>query len=103
MIVSCSDRLPTSARLPWQLLDLGQVGLETQADHIVCLCENGIQNGLGIRSRNRRCQEFLPFGDGTGTDTDLLRTTLLSGLGPAKRYGCGLLTLAPLTETGSDG
>ena len=37
------------------------------------------------------------------TDPDLLRTTLLSGLGPAKRYGCGLLTLAPLTETGSDG
>src|SRR5699024_12826792 len=36
------------------------------------------------------------------TDPDLLRTTLLSGLGPAKRYGCGLLTLAPLTETGSE-
>lgn len=32
------------------------------------------------------------------TDPDLLRTTLLGGIGPAKSYGCGLLTLAPLPE-----
>ncbi|MER6916064.1 type I-E CRISPR-associated protein Cas6/Cse3/CasE [Streptomyces sp. NPDC000594] len=31
------------------------------------------------------------------TDPDLLRTTLLQGLGPGKGYGQGLLTLAPLT------
>lgn len=29
-------------------------------------------------------------------DADLLRQALVSGLGPAKAYGCGLLTLAPL-------
>ena len=28
------------------------------------------------------------------TDADLLRRTLISGLGPAKAYGCGLMTLA---------
>ena len=30
------------------------------------------------------------------TDTDALRATLLNGIGPAKGYGQGLLTLAPL-------
>lgn len=30
------------------------------------------------------------------TDPDLLAEKLLSGVGPAKAYGCGLLTLAPL-------
>ncbi|MEV6274874.1 type I-E CRISPR-associated protein Cas6/Cse3/CasE [Nocardia sp. NPDC051832] len=29
------------------------------------------------------------------TDADLLRTTLIQGIGRAKGYGCGLLTLAP--------
>lgn len=29
-------------------------------------------------------------------DPDLLRSKLLSGIGPGKAYGCGLLTLAPL-------
>ncbi|MBW4722317.1 type I-E CRISPR-associated protein Cas6/Cse3/CasE [Saccharothrix obliqua] len=29
------------------------------------------------------------------TDADLLRATLINGIGPAKGYGCGLLTLAP--------
>ena len=32
----------------------------------------------------------------TVTDTAALRTALLAGIGPAKAYGCGLLTLAPL-------
>ncbi|GAA2127259.1 type I-E CRISPR-associated protein Cas6/Cse3/CasE [Actinomadura napierensis] len=31
------------------------------------------------------------------TDTDLLTRALLDGIGPAKAYGCGLLTLAPAT------
>ncbi len=30
------------------------------------------------------------------TDADLLRRTLLEGIGSAKAYGCGLLTLAPI-------
>ncbi len=30
------------------------------------------------------------------TDPDILRRTLLAGIGPKKAYGCGLLTLAPL-------
>ncbi len=30
------------------------------------------------------------------TDPDSLRTLLTSGLGKAKAYGCGLMTLAPL-------
>ncbi|MFJ1878227.1 type I-E CRISPR-associated protein Cas6/Cse3/CasE [Streptomyces chartreusis] len=33
------------------------------------------------------------------TDTALLRRTLTQGLGRAKAYGCGLLTLAPLTAS----
>lgn len=33
------------------------------------------------------------------TDTERFTTTLLSGIGPAKAYGCGLLTLAPLPAT----
>ncbi|MET9782411.1 type I-E CRISPR-associated protein Cas6/Cse3/CasE [Nocardiopsis alba] len=37
------------------------------------------------------------------TDPELLRSVLLNGLGPAKRYGCGLLTLAPLSETRNHG
>lgn len=32
------------------------------------------------------------------TDTEALRAALLAGIGPAKAYGCGLLTLAPLPE-----
>lgn len=31
------------------------------------------------------------------TDVDVLRERLLGGVGPAKAYGCGLLTLAPLS------
>lgn len=34
------------------------------------------------------------------TDTDLLTEALLDGIGPSKAYGCGLLTLAPLTPAG---
>lgn len=30
------------------------------------------------------------------SDPDRLRTALVSGIGPAKAYGCGLLTLAPI-------
>ena len=33
------------------------------------------------------------------TDPDLLRRTLTCGLGKAKAYGCGLMTLAPLAHT----
>ncbi|MGP3947191.1 type I-E CRISPR-associated protein Cas6/Cse3/CasE [Streptomyces sp. 7N604] len=37
------------------------------------------------------------------TDTSLLTDALLTGIGPAKAYGCGLLTLAPLPGArGSD-
>ncbi|MCM3884608.1 type I-E CRISPR-associated protein Cas6/Cse3/CasE [Frankia sp. R82] len=32
------------------------------------------------------------------TDPELARRTLLHGVGPAKAYGCGLLTLAPLAH-----
>ncbi|WP_194918127.1 type I-E CRISPR-associated protein Cas6/Cse3/CasE [Catenulispora rubra] len=31
------------------------------------------------------------------TDAESLRATLTAGIGPAKAYGCGLLTLAPVT------
>jgi CRISPR system Cascade subunit CasE len=31
------------------------------------------------------------------TDTDAARASLLSGVGPARAYGCGLITLAPAT------
>lgn len=34
----------------------------------------------------------------TVTDAAVLRTALLTGIGPAKAYGCALLTLAPLPE-----
>ncbi|OHV19234.1 type I-E CRISPR-associated protein Cas6/Cse3/CasE [Parafrankia soli] len=34
------------------------------------------------------------------TDPDQARHTLLHGVGPAKAYGCGLITLAPLTTAG---
>ncbi|SHF58518.1 CRISPR system Cascade subunit CasE [Streptoalloteichus hindustanus] len=33
------------------------------------------------------------------TDPELLTERLLTGIGPGKAYGCGLLTLAPLTNT----
>ncbi|MFL4953261.1 type I-E CRISPR-associated protein Cas6/Cse3/CasE [Streptomyces sp. MMS24-I31] len=36
------------------------------------------------------------------TDPDTLRTSLLRGIGPAKGYGQGLLTLAPLRTTEAD-
>ncbi|MYV46296.1 type I-E CRISPR-associated protein Cas6/Cse3/CasE [Streptomyces sp. SID2888] len=36
------------------------------------------------------------------TDPDTLRTTLLGGIGPAKGYGLGMLTLAPLRTTEAD-
>ncbi|MDH6454382.1 MULTISPECIES: type I-E CRISPR-associated protein Cas6/Cse3/CasE [unclassified Streptomyces] len=34
------------------------------------------------------------------TDSALLRRTLVQGLGKAKAYGCGLMTLAPVPDTG---
>ncbi|MFJ4767622.1 type I-E CRISPR-associated protein Cas6/Cse3/CasE [Streptomyces uncialis] len=36
------------------------------------------------------------------TDPDALRHTLLHGIGPAKAYGRGLLTLAPLAPENRD-
>jgi CRISPR system Cascade subunit CasE len=36
------------------------------------------------------------------TDPDALRASLLGGIGPAKGYGQGLLTLAPLRTTEED-
>ncbi|MEY7974241.1 type I-E CRISPR-associated protein Cas6/Cse3/CasE [Saccharomonospora xinjiangensis] len=33
------------------------------------------------------------------TEPDVFTRTLLDGIGPAKAYGCGLLTLAPLPQT----
>jgi CRISPR system Cascade subunit CasE len=36
------------------------------------------------------------------TDPQLLTERLLGGIGPAKAYGCGLLTLAPLPGSGDD-
>lgn len=36
------------------------------------------------------------------TDRDTFTHHLLNGFGPAKAYGCGLLTLAPLPESGGD-
>ncbi|KPI15681.1 CRISPR-associated protein, Cse3 family [Actinobacteria bacterium OK074] len=36
-------------------------------------------------------------------DTDVFRTTLLNGIGRSKAYGQGLLTLAPLPESGPRG
>ncbi|HZJ03871.1 MAG TPA: type I-E CRISPR-associated protein Cas6/Cse3/CasE [Nocardioidaceae bacterium] len=35
-------------------------------------------------------------GQLTVTNATALRASLLDGIGPAKAYGCGLLTLAPL-------
>lgn len=35
----------------------------------------------------------------TITDPNQLRQTLITGIGPSKSYGCGLLTLAPLPAT----
>ncbi|KPM50394.1 CRISPR-associated protein Cas7 [Frankia sp. R43] len=37
------------------------------------------------------------------TDPDLARRTLLGGVGSGKAYGCGLLTLAPLTSPATTG
>ncbi|MGW6743086.1 type I-E CRISPR-associated protein Cas6/Cse3/CasE [Streptomyces sp. NPDC055025] len=34
------------------------------------------------------------------TDPEVMRRTLIQGLGKAKAYGCGLMTLAPLPTTG---
>lgn len=63
----------------------------------------------GVVVRERQVAQFRR-GDGRVTlatatfegqlaivDPDALRSTLIGGLGPAKAYGCGLLTLAPLT------
>jgi CRISPR-associated protein Cas6/Cse3/CasE, subtype I-E/ECOLI len=36
------------------------------------------------------------------TDADLARESLLSGVGPGRAYGCGLITLAPLPPFGGD-
>lgn len=35
-------------------------------------------------------------------DAELMRTALVQGIGPAKAYGCGLLTLAPLSNGSAD-
>jgi CRISPR system Cascade subunit CasE len=37
------------------------------------------------------------------TDVQLLAERLLGGIGPAKAYGCGLLTLAPVPRTIREG
>jgi CRISPR system Cascade subunit CasE len=37
------------------------------------------------------------------TAPDVLRERLLCGIGPAKAYGCGLLTLAPVTSAAATG
>lgn len=68
----------------------------------------GPSSADGAVVRERTAQQFRR-GDGTVTlatatfegrlvvvDAKALRTTLIAGLGPAKAYGCGLLTLAPV-------
>ncbi|WP_257002703.1 type I-E CRISPR-associated protein Cas6/Cse3/CasE, partial [Streptomyces albidoflavus] len=66
--------------------------------------------GRAVRITARHRQSFQKNGHGAHvvfhsatfegrlriTDTDRFTTSLLTGLGPSRAYGCGLLTLAPL-------
>jgi CRISPR system Cascade subunit CasE len=69
--------------------------------------DGGVCAADGVVVREREVAQFRR-GDGrvtlatatfegqlTVSDPDALRATLTGGLGPAKAYGCGLLTLAP--------
>ncbi|CAM5647175.1 hypothetical protein STENM327S_06149 [Streptomyces tendae] len=58
---------------------------------------------LRFRKVRRSTRHSVPTATFEGrlhaTDPDALRATLLGGIGPAKGYGQGLLTLAPLRTT----
>lgn len=69
---------------------------------------DGAGDNLQCQVKNRRKERFR-HGDGTVTlstaqfdgtltvtDADLFRTTLTHGIGRAKGFGCGLLTVAPI-------
>lgn len=56
------------------------------------------RRALQFRRQERRVTIGMAVFEGflTVTDADVLRERMLGGVGPAKAYGCGLLTLAPL-------
>lgn len=68
----------------------------------------GVDKEPDVAVRGRRTQRFTRQGRQVTlstavfegrlevTDPDLLRDSLTGGIGPAKGYGCGLLTLAPV-------
>lgn len=61
-------------------------------------------NGRGTRSFRRqgaRVTLVVATFDGRlqVTDPDCLRTAMVDGIGPGKAYGCGLLTLAPVSRS----
>ncbi|MBZ9645784.1 type I-E CRISPR-associated protein Cas6/Cse3/CasE [Streptomyces sp. PSKA30] len=59
------------------------------------------KKGTGDASKQHQVTLVTVTYDGrlTVTDPDRLRTTLTQGLGKAKAYGCGLMTLVPLSTT----
>lgn len=58
------------------------------------------KKGTGTVSRQQVTLVTVTYdGRLTVTDPDRLRTTLTQGLGKAKAYGCGLMTLVPLPTT----
>ncbi len=56
------------------------------------------KGAAGGDSRPVTLQTATAEGLATVVDPDVVRTALLSGCGPARAYGCGLLTLAPATR-----
>ncbi|MFD6345022.1 type I-E CRISPR-associated protein Cas6/Cse3/CasE [Streptomyces roseolus] len=104
-------------QLGWLLAKTPRLGFEIPA----ALGDNGAQsdepssadvlltarNQLRFRKNSSERQITLSTATFEGrlrvTDPTALRAALLEGIGPAKSYGCGLLTLAPLPTDRSHG
>ncbi|SDL96483.1 CRISPR system Cascade subunit CasE [Corynebacterium mycetoides] len=80
--ISPLDRLPEN----WRVEDVPRI-LERSTDRFFRSKENG-SRGRPVRIAKARFQGTLEV-----TDPDALRETLLNGIGRARGYGCGLLTL----------
>ncbi|MFJ9458542.1 type I-E CRISPR-associated protein Cas6/Cse3/CasE [Kitasatospora sp. NPDC101447] len=93
--------------VPEARTDTPAPGLEPSASDVTADARPGREVRITDRSRNTftkpgtRAPVTLTTATFEGrlqiTDPGLLQTALLGGIGPSKAYGCGLLTLAPLS------
>lgn len=89
-------------QLGWLLSRADRIGIElgSEDEPRVRVVERGV-DVFGRRGARVTLARAVFEGGLVVRDPDRLREAIISGIGPGKAYGCGLLTLAPLQRSGS--